>query len=166
MTQIKINSTDAKLKSANTRPEMHGDDTKIGMDLKFECATDGALLKTLINCDEVPPFWHEDGTIKYVGFGLIPLRADLRDCTVEFGDLAHHKIVIEGAKVNSLKFQPIAGRAMKLELRVQYNPTDEELVRWNHAVLKTMELHIAAELGIDPEDADDDSQADLLDGEE
>jgi hypothetical protein len=66
--------------------------------------------------------------------------------------------------VNSFKFTPIGGRGIKLELRVQYHPTDDELVKWTHAVLKTMELYIESELGGVPvEESQEEPEPSLLD---
>lgn len=164
MKKITLTSTDAKLSNINVRTEGNPTSPVIAIDLKFEAIMDGAILSDLCGADDVPPLWLEDGSVKYLGLAGFTARTELEGCTLEFGDLVLSKIKLEGVKVNKLVFAPTSGRAMKIGLRAQLKPTDEELQALTHALQKTAELHIEALLGFQGDDAGD--AKDLLDNED
>lgn len=144
---IEISSPEAEFKHMNHRKVGKPGDSKTAVDLKFEMPTEGHILKDLCGSDDVPPFWHADGTVKYLGLTSITSRGELKDCELEFGDLLHSKIKIEAVTVNKMKFNPIGGRNIVLSLRAQLEPTDDELVALSHAQGHKKQLYIRCNLG-------------------
>jgi hypothetical protein len=132
----------------NQRAEGHKDNPTLALDLKFKAVMDGGVLKQLCGADDVPPFWHDDGSVRFLGITGFKSRAELKECTMTFGDLAMEQIELKEVKVNKFEFKPISGRGVEVTLRVQFHPTDAELIAVTHAALKSAQLSIACELGV------------------
>lgn len=160
---IKILSENAQLKHINQRHEGSGEEPVLALDLKFECIVRGDLLQALCGSETNPDFWNEDGSVKYLGITNFTSRAELKECDFEFGDLIEEPIKISGVKANKFTFTPVGGHGVKLSLRVQLRPTDEELLALTHATKKTCQLSIISKVGVL---LNDEKEPDLLDEEE
>lgn len=162
---IRISSESAQLKHINHRTEGAKENPTRALDLKFTCIVGSDLLKALCGSEEIPSLWNDDGSVKYLGITEFTSRAQLKECTFEFGDLVTAPIHLEGVKVNKFKFNPVGGRGLELTLRVQVAPSDAELIALSHAVLTTAKLNIECELGVIMDDGKE-KDPDLLDDQD
>lgn len=161
-----LNAENAHYKHLNHGTEGNAAAPVRRLDLKFDCIVDGAILQTLCGTEEVPDFWNSDGSVKLLGLSGFKSRADLKDCSFEFGDLELSKITLQDVAVNGFEFNPTSGRAVELKFRVQVKPSDGELVQLSNALMKKAQLHISCNLGVKMEDAPQDPGALLNHGED
>lgn len=138
--KVDITSPDAKFANMNTRAEGPQDDPIPAVDLKFECITDGSILKTLLGADETPPFWRENGEPMYYGLTKMDSWAEIQSAEVKFGH-----ITLREVSVDKFGFKPIGGNQVELTCRVQARPSDDEYVALLHAQLSHGKLTITTD---------------------
>ncbi len=151
---IKFGGSNALLKSFMQRPQGsksnkgNKDAPKQSCDLKFSCCVEKSFLQYLAAGDDVPPFWHEHGAVKYPSLTAQGSRLELKDCQIKFGDLAMTELNLSGALVKSFKFEPLDHHAMDMTFTVTVvEPDDKTLLAISHANGKKAELFVSCNLG-------------------
>lgn len=151
---IKFSASNALLKNVTQRPQGsksnkgNKDSPKKSFDLKFACCVEKSFLQYLAAGDDVPPLWHEHGTIRYPSFTAIGSRLELTDCLLSFGDLAMTVLKLSGALVKSFKFEAIDQHALDITFTVVIvEPDDATVLAITHANGKKAELYVECNLG-------------------
>lgn len=135
----------AKLSSVNPRAECHGEDKALGADIKLEIKTSNDLLSELHPSLKGSFFRKEDvqgellqedpGHMPNLRFPSIksPIKWDWDSVgytfRVHIGVSGQSDIYIPDCKVGKLQFVPIEGGSVSVGLRLQCNPSPEQMGR-------------------------------------
>jgi len=135
--KITIEAVEAKLKKVNLDYEGSADNPTSRSDLKFECLAEGKLADTLLGVDASNFLWDKDNCIRALGITHIKSKMELKNVTMEFGDLK-----IEGVKVRDVKWEPIGGRQIVINLQVQVIHTGKQLLEFDKLQMTTRPLKL------------------------
>lgn len=135
--EINIETIEAKLKKVKLNTEGSQDNPTSRSDIEFECLAIGDLADTLVGCEVGKSLWDEEGNTRWLGVTAIKSQAELKNATMQFGDLT-----VEEVKVRKIEFQPINGRQIILKLQVQAHHTGQELLQFDKLQMVTRPLRI------------------------
>lgn len=177
---IRIERTNATITSINPRAENHGPDTALACDIKLEMVIANSILDTLdegllASLYQRDPASSDDGEnqealdldegflshLRFPGMGKFPWKyegAGYRFQVID--DRLHGDKVIELAdcKVNHFQVEPLEGGTVTLTVRVQCNPSEEEIGDLCHHIKREVDISLIPPLKS--------PQQDLVEGEE
>lgn len=135
--KINIEALEATLKTLTLKTEGSEDNPTTRSDISFECICEGKLADTLVGCNVDRFFWDKDKNIRLLGIENIESMAELKNATMEFGELK-----VEDVKVRKLKFQPINGKQLILKIKIQVHHTGEQLMMLDKLLMTKHPLKI------------------------
>lgn len=149
-----LENQNAKLVNVNPRAELHGEETKLAVDLKFEVKTsndilsefDGHLKSSLYKKRESgqQELIHEPGhlpQLKYPQMAPIKWEQDLAGYqTTIHGALAQSDIGLAGCEVDGWKFDCQDGGTVVLSFRVICHPDTKDLGRLCEMIQQPVEI--------------------------
>lgn len=143
--QLCFDEHNARLASVNPRAECHGEDKSLGADIRLEIKTTNDVLSEIhpslkgsfFRKDETQGELLQDdpGHMPILRFPEIksPIKWDWDGCGYTFhvhlGVTGQADIRVHDVKIGKLTFAPIEGGSVSLGMRLQFNPSPEQVGR-------------------------------------
>ena len=149
----------AKVINTNWRPELHGEDKELAVDVKIEIEVTPDILNQLCAEDEVPDYkklFHDEKNMKLeTGIESIKFNRKYDDHELAlsfsalFADEDQNTQYFKEVKIKSIVAAPLNGGLIKLTFTAQFMPIEKDIAMITESVLKPCYIGIIGPAQID-----------------
>ena len=154
----------AKVKNVNPRPELHGEEKELGMDLAIEIEITPDILNQLCveeKCPNYSELFH-DSKGMLLGTGIKSVKFDRKyeehEMSLSFSGVFTEEETeyFKEVKVKSIVATPINGNLIKLSFTVQLSPLERDITMLTASVIKACYIGITGPSQVDFIESGDD----------